>query len=118
MAVMPEGMAEKAKEARELAKRRLQEIIEGIGLGNYTVAQIRRLKELAISNPGRAAGFEKVFQGKASMRQCLNLKCLDCSCWQPSEITGCPVTDCPLYQLRPYQRSSDEDIEEQEEKGE
>ena len=27
-------------------------------------------------------------------------KCLDCSCFQPNEVKGCPVTVCGLWALR------------------
>jgi hypothetical protein len=37
-----------------------------------------------------------------SLRASIDLKCLDCSAWQPAEVRQCPVTDCPLYPVRPY----------------
>jgi hypothetical protein len=40
---------------------------------------------------------------KKSMRAAVNAKCLDCCCWQSTEVKKCPATDCPLYQYRPYQ---------------
>ena len=27
-------------------------------------------------------------------------KCLDCSCFQPTEVKLCPMTDCTLYPFR------------------
>ncbi len=40
---------------------------------------------------------------KGNSRVCaVKAKCLDCTCWQPKEITLCPATNCPLYPYRPY----------------
>ena len=33
----------------------------------------------------------------------IKAKCLDCSCWQITEIKLCPVEQCPLWKYRPYQ---------------
>jgi hypothetical protein len=44
----------------------------------------------------------KAREGK--MRSLIALKCLDCCCWEKSEVAACPVTSCPLYALRPYGR--------------
>lgn len=30
----------------------------------------------------------------------IRAKCLDCCCWQPTEVRLCPVKDCPLYPYR------------------
>ena len=37
-------------------------------------------------------------------------KCLDCSCWQPSEVRQCTVIDCPIYPYRMGMRPSKETI--------
>jgi hypothetical protein len=37
-------------------------------------------------------------------RSLIALKCLDCCCWEKTEVAACPVTTCPLYPLRPYRR--------------
>lgn len=46
----------------------------------------------------------------------IRAKCLDCVCFQPSEVKLCPSTDCPLYPFRmgknPY-RAKRELTEEQ-----
>jgi hypothetical protein len=34
-------------------------------------------------------------------RSLISLKCLDCCCWEKTEVAACPVTTCPLYPLRP-----------------
>lgn len=30
----------------------------------------------------------------------IRAKCLDCCCWQATEVRMCPVKDCPLYPYR------------------
>jgi hypothetical protein len=37
-----------------------------------------------------------------SLRAAINSKCLDCCCWQRTEVQKCPAFECPLYNLRPY----------------
>jgi hypothetical protein len=41
---------------------------------------------------------------KGNTRNMIALKCLDCCCWEKSEVAACPVTSCPLHPLRPYER--------------
>ena len=41
---------------------------------------------------------------KGSTRSLIALKCLDCCCWEKTEVAACPVTSCPLHPLRPYKR--------------
>jgi hypothetical protein len=38
-----------------------------------------------------------------SLRAALDLKCLECSAWQPVEVRLCPIEACPLHHRRPYQ---------------
>jgi len=33
-------------------------------------------------------------------RKATHEKCLDCSCWSYTEVTGCHRTKCPLYPFR------------------
>jgi len=35
----------------------------------------------------------------------VDMKCLDCSNFQVSEIKNCPVDTCPLWNVRPYQQN-------------
>ena len=46
--------------------------------------------------------YRKAMKGR-SLRAAVNAKCLDCSCWQRTEVRDCPVVNCPLYPYRPYQ---------------
>jgi hypothetical protein len=41
---------------------------------------------------------------RGNTRSLIALKCLDCSCWEKSEVATCTVTSCPLHPLRPYRR--------------
>ena len=43
---------------------------------------------------------------KAQILQAIRRKCLDCSCFQPSEVRECPVSTCDLW---PYRLSRDPD---------
>lgn len=54
----------------------------------------------------------KSFPKEAKTRkQALRNKCLDCSCWQPSEVRLCPAKGCPLWPWRmgknPYYKPSE-----------
>ena len=51
------------------------------------------------------ANYKKAVSGK-SKAAALKAKCLDCCCWQRTEIVDCRVPDCPLYQYRPYRIKS------------
>ena len=46
--------------------------------------------------------YNKAMVGK-SLRAAINSRCLDCCCWQRTEVRDCPAENCPLYPYRPYQ---------------
>ena len=50
--------------------------------------------------------FSRVYHGKASLRDSVKAKCLDCSCWNQGEVELCTVKSCPLWGARPYQGKS------------
>ena len=33
-------------------------------------------------------------------RKAIRERCLNCSCWIPSEVTGCAFNDCPIFPFR------------------
>lgn len=37
---------------------------------------------------------------KANILQAIRSKCLDCSCYQPSEVRNCHLTTCDLWPFR------------------
>ena len=37
---------------------------------------------------------------KAELLKAVRAKCLDCSCYQPSEVKACPLTRCSLWPFR------------------
>ena len=43
---------------------------------------------------------------KANILQAIRRKCLDCSCFQPSEVRECPLSTCDLW---PYRLGRDPD---------
>ena len=42
---------------------------------------------------------------KGSLKAAIKLKCLDCSCYQPTEIKYCTITGCSLFPHRPFKNS-------------
>lgn len=47
--------------------------------------------------------FAKLFSSEGGLRDAINCKCIDCSCFQKEEITSCETYQCPLWKFRPYQ---------------
>jgi hypothetical protein len=72
-----------------------------------TEDQQERVDGLVRAKSKYAPIFARVYAKKASLRQCIKAKCLDCSCWQRKEIEECPVTVCPLWRERPYQKKKE-----------
>ena len=33
-------------------------------------------------------------------RKAIHERCLNCSCWNPFDVTNCTFSDCPLYEFR------------------
>ncbi len=50
------------------------------------------------------ANFKTAIDGK-SKSAAVKAKCLDCSCWQRTEIANCSVDICPLWLYRPYRKA-------------
>jgi len=38
---------------------------------------------------------------RKSMKAAIHAKCLDCCCWQNTEVRECTIVTCPLYLYRP-----------------
>ena len=49
--------------------------------------------------------YDKAMQGK-SLRAAINSKCLDCCCWEKTEVRDCTAISCPLYAVRPYRQKA------------
>ena len=49
--------------------------------------------------------YDKAVRGK-SLRAVVNAQCLECVCWQRSEVQACTCLACPLWGVRPYQEIS------------
>jgi len=62
--------------------------------------------KLVVLNP-----IEKLKTNPKSLRYSINAKCYDCSNFQREEIRNCPMKACGLWNVRPYQRDS-EDVDE------
>jgi hypothetical protein len=48
---------------------------------------------------------ERAFAGKASPRQAIKAKCLECSGFDRAEVAACSVVLCPLHPYRPFQNA-------------
>ena len=68
------------------------------------------LRKLLISIHGekRSKLIDRALAG--SLKAAVKLKCLDCSCFQPKEITLCQIRGCPLWTFRAYQGKKDQKI--------
>ncbi len=44
---------------------------------------------------------------KLTPMRAIRAKCLDCCCWQPSEVRLCTTKQCPLYSYRMGHRPKD-----------
>ena len=58
--------------------------------------------------PRFAARAAKV-QAGTSLRAAIDLRCLDCCCWQPAEVKRCEINACSLWAIRPFQADSEVD---------
>ena len=43
--------------------------------------------------------YRKAYEAKSPLKA-IRAKCLDCMCWQPSEVGQCPIVHCPLWEYR------------------
>ena len=59
-----------------------------------------------IHNGAYRRKYDKAMSGK-SLRAAVDMKCLDCMCWQSTEIRNCNAVSCPLHPYRPYKDSLD-----------
>ena len=70
-----------------------------------------RLSEIQKATPKFYPLFFKVYAGQSGLSKAVKAKCLDCACWNMSEITNCQVVTCPLHAFRPYQTEEPEETE-------
>ena len=75
--------------------------------------QKQRLREISQSSPAYHKITAKAYEGNSKAAG-IKAKCLDCCCWQRTEITNCTVLACPLWPYRPYQGSDEADDQTQE----
>jgi hypothetical protein len=50
--------------------------------------------------PSQAVGLCRALVEQAAILHAVRQKCLDCSCFQPSEVRDCRLTDCSLWPFR------------------
>lgn len=61
-----------------------------------------RLRQVKLAAPGKAKLFRRVYDGKASPRQCIKAFCIECVGYEEIEVRDCTAPACPLWNLRPY----------------
>lgn len=62
-------------------------------------SQLSRLKQVPKS---QVKVFEKAYSGN-SKAKALVAKCLDCCCYERTEVRACTTLACPLWPYRPFQ---------------
>jgi hypothetical protein len=72
--------------------------------------RVRRFKQVLEHYPSRAGLFRKVYEGKASPRECIKAFCLECNGWEEAAIRDCPATACPIWRMRPYQSAKRKEL--------
>lgn len=74
--------------------------------GGFRESVDKHLQDIKGHSPKLYPLFFRVYAGQTGLSQAVKAKCLNCSCWQPSEITNCTVLTCPLWEFRPYQQKN------------
>ncbi len=72
-----------------------------------TDQQTERLRVSAAKSPLYSTVTHRAYLGHSKAAG-IKAKCLDCTCWQRSEITNCTISACPLWPYRPYQSDNDD----------
>jgi hypothetical protein len=70
-------------------------------------AQAAATVDALLADAGPLPAYALAHAAKArtgNTRSLIALKCLDCCCWEKTEVGACPVTTCPLHPLRPYRK--------------
>lgn len=73
-------------------------------MGHDQIFEARRKYRANIPSMHNGA-YVKVYDkaiNERSLRAAVKAKCLDCMCWQATEVKNCTVSACPLWEVRPY----------------
>ena len=73
-------------------------------LKDVELQEVKKVSECLSSATGV---FRKAFSGQ-SKAAAIKARCIQCCCYQKTEITLCRVTDCALFRYRPYQNGAEE----------
>jgi hypothetical protein len=68
------------------------------------LARVRRLRQVSEYHPSRLKLFVRVYNGKATLSECIKAFCLECNGWDEGAIRDCASTACPLHRQRPFQK--------------
>lgn len=89
------------KQKIELGEARLRELLTKLDtLHPKVIADFKNVPESS-----QRLYLEVHLAERPQPAKAVKLKCLDCCCWQKTEITHCTVRQCGLWKLRPYQES-------------
>ena len=69
----------------------------------FTPKQEMSLRDIAEFAPSKLSLFRRVYSLRASPRQAIKAKCLECVGMDSAAITSCTASSCPLWALRPFQ---------------
>ena len=70
---------------------------------SLTPVEAAQSRALSQALPLYRNALARALAGKASPRQAIRAKCLECVGYDRSEVTACTAYGCPLWRLRPYQ---------------
>jgi hypothetical protein len=85
---------EAARQGRR--ERQAQKAAQAAATIDALLAEAGPLPSYALAHAGKAR--------TGNQRSLIALKCLDCCCWQKTEVAACTATACTLYPIRPYQK--------------
>jgi hypothetical protein len=79
------------------------------GLAEYQ----EKLKSGAIEKPETMNPVEKAIANPKSLRAAVNAYCWECAGNIKPEVGRCNIKTCPLWNLRPWQRKTDDEGEDE-----
>lgn len=68
-----------------------------------TAANEQKTEEIRNTSPMYQGVVAKALEKRASPRQAIKARCLQCTNFQRLEISACQVARCALWEYRPYQ---------------
>ena len=66
---------------------------------------VARYQAVCRQSPRSAELFRRIYEGRASARQCIKGRCLECVGFDVTAIRECSAPACPLFNFRPFMAS-------------